>query len=184
MKWAIISFFLLTLASCQNQSLDPTIEGFFPEDTNEVRKPNQFADIMAASGARADATLSKQHFDGGKLNSLGEQKLTLMLKDDDSPTPMTVYLNIKENEIAKTRKTAVVAFLKDKGLDDTQIEIIYGDNPDTRSPAAQHIAELGKTDTGETGAGTGASAGATSAGQSGGSSPAGDAGSTATTSAK
>src|SRR5690349_5470096 len=105
MKWAVISFALLTLASCQNQNLDPTLEGFFPEDTGETRKTTQFADVMAASGARADATLYKHHFDGAKLNSLGEQKLSLMLKDDDSPAPMTVYLDLTEKDaISKQRQ--------------------------------------------------------------------------------
>lgn len=147
MKWAILSFALLSLASCQNKSLDPTLETFFPEDSGEIRKPQQFAEVMAASGARNDAMLGAYHFDGAKLNSLGEDKLSLMLKDDDSPTPMTVYLNLKEKDaVSKQRQASVVAFLKDKGLADNQIEVIYGDNPSTRSPAAMHITNLGKTD--------------------------------------
>jgi len=178
MKWAILSFLMLTLASCQEHSLDPTIEGFFPEDVGESRKPVQFADAMAASGARADATLYKHHFDGQKLNTLGEEKLALMLKDDDSPTPMTVYLSINEKDaLSKQRQTAVIAFLKDKGLTDPQIEVIYGDNPNTRSPAAAQLTKLNKTDTDSAGAGSPAPAG-------GAPSTAGDAGSTVNTSAK
>ena len=38
-----------------------------------------------------------------KLNSLGEEKLALMLKDDDSPSPMTVYLNLNEKDAVSPR---------------------------------------------------------------------------------
>lgn len=183
MKWAILTFALLSLASCQNKSLDPTLEGYFPEDAGEIRKPVQFADVMAASGARADAMLYAHHFDGARLNSLGEQKLSLMLKDDDSPSPMSVYLNLKEKDaVSKQRQASVVAFLKDKGLADAQIEVIYGDNPAARSPAASHLSNLGKTDSSDS-AGT---VGAANPGQ-GGSAPAGggsDAGSTVSTGTK
>src|SRR3954463_5750908 len=98
MRYLTLTLPLLVLASCQTEnqpgSMDPTLNGFFPEDSGEVRKHNQIADAMAASGARADATLSKPHFDGGRLNSLGEDKLALMLRDDDRPEPMKVYLNL------------------------------------------------------------------------------------------
>src|SRR5438445_8332227 len=150
MKWTILSLSLIMLASCQNkeqQSLDPTIEGFFPEDTGDVRKPAQFAELMAASGARMDATLCAFHFDGGKLNSLGEEKLALMLKDDDSPGPITVHLNVDGNgPAAKDRQAAVVTFLKDKGLTEKQIEVVWGDNPENRSPASEHLSRLNKVE--------------------------------------
>jgi hypothetical protein len=139
---------LLMLASCQN-SLDPSTENFFVDENREVPKTRQFVDLMIVSGARADATLSKQHFDGGKLNSLGEEKLSFMLRDDDAPTPFTVYLNVDDKApSAKTRQTSVVAFLKDKGLTEQQIDIVFGDNPDSRSPASQHLSRLSKTETG------------------------------------
>ena len=182
MKWTIVGFALVALAGCQNQNLDPTLEGFFPEDTGEVRKPTQFADVMAASGARADATLYKHHFDGAKLNSLGEDKLSLMLKDDDSPSPMTIYLDLKEKDaVSKLRQAAVVAFLKDKGLDDAQLEVIYGDNPATRSPAASHLSKLGKTDSSDA---SGAAAAASPGGQGGSAPSGGDVGSTVSTGTK
>src|SRR5258706_9478349 len=154
MKWAIISFTLLVLASCQNkeQSLDPTLTAFFPEDTGEVRKPTQFAEAMAASGARADATLSKHHFDGGALNSLREEKLALMLKDGAAPAPLTVYLNVGQKDAeANQREASVVNFLKDKGLSERQIAVVYGYNPAAWSPAADPLSKMKKTETGDAG---------------------------------
>src|SRR5690349_17085304 len=98
MRYLTLTLPLFVLASCQttNQpgSMDPTLNGFFPEDAGEVRKHNQIADAMAASGARTDGTLYRHHFDGGRLNSLGEDKLSLMLRDDDRPEPVMVYLGM------------------------------------------------------------------------------------------
>jgi len=145
MKWSVISFALLVLASCQNKEYqpDPSNVGFFPEDTGEVRKPVQFTDAMAAAGARADATLGKHHFDGPRLNSLGEEKLALMLKDEHAPAPMTVYLNFGEkDETSTARQAAVKTFLKDKGLTDDQVRIAYGYNPDAWSPAAPVLTKM------------------------------------------
>ncbi|MDB5318715.1 MAG: hypothetical protein JWN40_346 [Phycisphaerales bacterium] len=187
MKWAILSFLLLVLASCQNKdrSLDPTLTGFFPEDTGEVRKPNQFADAMAASGARSDGTLSRHHFDGAALNSLGEEKLALMLKDGAAPAPLTVYLNLDEKAAeAKGREASVVDFLKDKGLSERQIAVVYGYNPAGWSPASGPLSKLKKTETGDAGGGqgdyggaaggaTGGAGGGGAAGGSGGGSGAG-----------
>ena len=172
MKWAIISFTLLVLASCQNKEhvLDPSQIGFFPEDTGEARKPAQFADAMAAAGARSDGTLSKHHFDGGALNSLGEEKLALMLKDGAAPSPLTVYLNLDQKApTAQQREAAVTAFLKDKGLDEKQIAFVYGYNPGAWAPSADPISKLKKTETPETG-GQGEDAGASSANGAGGAS--------------
>lgn len=141
----------LVTVSCNYQSsnLDPTLEGFFPEDQQalEMRKPQHFMDAMAASGARADAMLFKDHFDGGRLNSLGEAKLSLMLKDDDSPAPVVVYLSVDEKQgVSAARRDSVIAFLKDKGLKADQIEVKFGSNPDSRSLAKKHLEKLPMTD--------------------------------------
>jgi hypothetical protein len=154
---------LLSLASCQtaNQpgSLDPTLNAFFPEDAGDVRKTHQFADGMAASGARADATLSRHHFDGPRLNSLGQEKLALMLRDDDAPAPLRLFLNLPEADaVSKQRQAAVVTHLRDLGLTEDQVDVAYGANPDNWSPASKHAAGLSKTETGAAGAAVGGGA--------------------------
>src|SRR3954470_17516811 len=65
---------------------------FFPADEN--RSTQNFMTAQAASGARNDATLYPMHFDCGRLNSLGEGKLDLMLKDDDSTDAVVVYMDL------------------------------------------------------------------------------------------
>lgn len=155
MKWIIFILSILAIAGCQENpqsSLDPTLDGFFPEDSGEIRKPTQFADLQAASGARYDAMLGKAHFDGPALNSLGEAKLNYMLQDDDSPGPLSVFLTLDEKHaLTKARQAAVVTYLKDRGLRENQISVAFGDNPDTRNPAAPRLKDMAKADS--TGAG-------------------------------
>ena len=145
---------------CENQPTAPmrplnnrpvTSDYFVPQ--GEVRDFQRMEHAQAASGARADAMLYAYHFDKGELNSLGKEKLALMLDDDDSNNPMTVYLNIPENdEFKSARQDAVVAFLKDQGLEEKQVSFKLGPNPDAGSPASIGLARLQKTETGVAGA--------------------------------
>ena len=162
MRTTILTLTLSTaclVAGCYSErDLDPTLEGFFTEDGPDRGKPNQFTEAQAASGARSDGMLHWQHFDGPNLNSLGEQKLSLMLADDDAPKPLVVYIDVdgKQADIAAPRQESVTLFLKDRGLRDEQIRIVLGDNPTARSPAAQH---LSRQERAESGNGTGAASG-------------------------
>lgn len=107
---------------------------FPPEGT--VRAPQRFAEVQSASGARADATLRPFHFDGGRLNSLGEEKLDLMLKDDDRAEPLVVYLDLAESDAQRAaREQAVTAYLTEQGLSDADVRLKAGTNPDYMSPA-------------------------------------------------
>ena len=157
MKWpttTIISFALLVLASCEHHhregALDPTLENFFAADGGGTGgKAGQFVDAQAAAGARSDGTLSRYHFDGGHLNSLGEEKLSRMLKDDRAAEPMRVYLNVDEHDAASAaRRTAVLAYLRDAGLAEGQVDIVYGANPENWSRTSRHLEGLKKTETG------------------------------------
>jgi hypothetical protein len=72
-----------------------------------------------------------------------------MLKDDRSAEPMRVYLNLDEHDAASAgRRTAVLAFLKDVGLDEGQVELVYGRNPENWSRTSRHLEDLKKTETG------------------------------------
>jgi hypothetical protein len=129
------------------QNRPVTAEHFVPQ--GEVRDFHRMMHAQAASGARADSMLYAYHFDKGELNSLGKEKLALMLDDDDSNNPMTVYLNIAENdEFKSARQDAVVAFLKDQGLEEKQVSFKLGPNPDAGFPASIGLDRLGKTETG------------------------------------
>src|SRR3954469_1495633 len=82
---------LSTITGCRADSTASTEHKNRGEDfiaVGDHRAYNQAMLAQAASGARADATLYAYHFDAGNLNSLGQQKLSLMLQDDDAKTPM------------------------------------------------------------------------------------------------
>src|SRR3954447_6246490 len=81
---------LSSFAGCQTDN--SSVTDFFPPD-DAPRATQQFATVQAASGARSDATLQPLHFDGEHLNSLGEAKLDLLLKDDDTVEPVVLYMN-------------------------------------------------------------------------------------------
>jgi hypothetical protein len=111
-------------------------EKFSPDD--EPRHLHRVLDTAAAAGARNDATLRGCHFDAGNpaaLNSLGEEKLDLMLADDDA-LPLVVYVDVLADDLADARTKAVATFLKDRGLQDGQTKVVVGRNDRTYSPAA------------------------------------------------
>ncbi|HEX3358243.1 MAG TPA: hypothetical protein VHS31_14820 [Tepidisphaeraceae bacterium] len=130
-----------------HQQLQP-MNDFFPA-SGEVRDVQRAERVQEASGARFDATLSPAHFDKGELNSLGREKLSLMLDDDDANNPITIYLNVAaDDEFKAARQDSIVAYLKEQGLEETQIAFKEGPNPATYSPAAGGLLRLAKTETG------------------------------------
>ena len=112
------------------------------------RAVHRFADAQSASGARYDATLHPQHFDRGMLNSLGQEKLGLMLKDDEICDPLVVYLELPSNDLLAGRQDSVRVYLKDHGLDEKQIQLQVGPNPSARGPAGPGIAAKRLIDSG------------------------------------
>jgi uncharacterized membrane protein YgcG len=154
---------------------DNNMAGFFaPADaTHDVQR---IAHVQAASGARADATLEPYHFDKGELNSLGREKLSLMLDDDAANNPMTIYLNVPtDDEFKAARQDAVVAYLKEQGLEETQVSFKQGTNPDSQFQAGETLTRMDKTETGTSGSGASSSpgAGGTDSGMSSGGGSAG-----------
>ena len=115
---------------------------------NEPRAVHRFAHAQGAAGARHDATLHPDHFDRGTLNSLGQEKLELMLKDDDACDPLVVYVDVPSGELMAGRMESVKVYLKDRGLEDRQIQLEAGANPAARGPAAPGIAAKRLIDSG------------------------------------
>ena len=111
--------------------------------------------VEEANGALADATLYPRHFNGDQLNSLGMKKLDLML-DGDPTLPMTVWLDIPEDDLAQSRRLAVGTYLEDRGLLVDQIKFGSGPNPDTYSVATDQLKGLAlqESDTGDTTSGS------------------------------
>ena len=121
---------LAMAAGCQNQDKPLTVRGEdFPTD-EFPRQAHQFADQQAANGARADATLRPMHFDGGRLNSLGEERLDLMIRNGDDCSPLILYLDLpQEDENIDHCRQSAVAYLRQRGLAEDQIKVESGPNP-------------------------------------------------------
>jgi hypothetical protein len=110
----------------------------FPRDT-DPRPLDRFVAVQTANGARADATLTADHFDGrGALNSLGRRKLDLMLQADE-PTPLVLWIDLSRAAAAARTvgvapvpadacRQSVRAYLADHGLDASQVELRNGPN--------------------------------------------------------
>jgi hypothetical protein len=132
-----------TIAGCQ--SSHPADENGstrhgeqFPSDT-DARPVDRFVAVQTANGARADATLTVDHFDGrGGLNSLGRRKLDRMLQADE-PMPLVVCLDLSRAAAAARAagvapvpadayRQSVRAYLADRGVDASQVELRNGPN--------------------------------------------------------
>jgi hypothetical protein len=117
----------------------------FPAE-DDSRSYRRFMIAQGAAGARHDGMLYEYHFDGDVLNSLGESKLSLMLKDNDHAFPVTVYMNVTDDVHLKARENAVATYLVDSGLQDQQVKFEVGPNPNARSSASQNLGRFNKTE--------------------------------------
>jgi hypothetical protein len=119
----------------------------FPRD-DEPRAVDRFVSVQSASAARADATLTAHHFDGrGALNSLGRQKLDLMLRDDDAADPLVVYLDLPSSRApgaapAADPRESVRVYLADRGVPESHVEFRSGPNLSYSHPAADGLRGL------------------------------------------
>ena len=140
--WIWLMTSALLVAGCHHDT-DPPPDRTDPfAGEPAVRQAQQFAVAQAATGAREDGTLRAAHFDGGNLNSLGQQKLALMVRDEDASGPVVVYLDLPAGAAAPKARQAVVEYLKSQGMAEAQIRVQDGPNPAVTSPAARSIEGL------------------------------------------
>jgi hypothetical protein len=147
-RWIVAATALLLLGGCQSGKDDlakqKDNDQFAPDD--DSRAYRKFANAQKGAGARNDGMLYAYHFDGDHLNSLGAQKLTLMLKDNDHAFPVVVYMNVPDDDHLKARKDAVTLYMIDSGLKDDQLKFDLGPNPHATSSAAQNLVRYNKTE--------------------------------------
>jgi hypothetical protein len=119
----------------------------FFETGASQRAVDRFVEVQAAEGAKEDAMLFASHFDGNELNTAGQAKLNLMLRNQSPQQPMTVYLSLGPNDaMAGARRSAVEKYVKDSGIAVASLDVKEGDNPDTRTTASSNLRNLRKTD--------------------------------------
>src|SRR5262245_52345616 len=126
---------LAALVGCQDKDQN----GFFKGEDNAGERVKKFQSVQAANGARNDAMLYPHHFNGGHLNSLGRQKVLMMLEDCDNCEPVMVYLvNAGEGDLLAQRKAAVELYLK----------TTEGPNKLTFHPTQNDVVRFTKTESG------------------------------------
>ena len=135
------------LAGCQSGSGRAIHGEIFPPD-EQVRPVDRMLEAQSASAARRDGTLNTYHFDrGGALNSLGREKLDLMLRDDDEAVPLVVYLDVRDRAGGLAPyEDAVRRYLTDRGIGDGQVDFRTGPNLDYTRPARDGLRGLQKLD--------------------------------------
>src|SRR5262245_36479412 len=125
-------------------------ESFQPEffdNENLQRSVDRFVEVQAAEGAREDAMIFASHFDGDELNTAGQAKLSLMLRNQSPRQPLVVYLSLSPNDpLAGARRSAIEHYVKDSGIAIAKLDIREGDNPDMRTSALTNLRNLRKTD--------------------------------------
>ena len=132
---ALTAISFAALVGCQDKNQN----GFFKGDQagESVKK---FSSVQAANGARNDAMLYPHHFSGGHLNSLGRQKVLMMLEDCDNCEPTTVHLvNCGTDDLLSQRKAAVELYMKSA----------EGPNTLTFHPAQTDVVRFNKTESGK-----------------------------------
>ncbi len=143
-RFALILAVGVVLVGCKSE--DQKAEGyqdpFFPPD--HVRPPSMVMyDRQAANGAAADAMLFDIHFDGSELNSLGQQKLSLMVDGRSAVTPMKVYLNMRKDAAdSAARQAAVEKAIDAAGIAKEKYAVAFGANPKVLMPADAGIRAL------------------------------------------
>jgi len=144
----IATLAVLAIAGCHDvksqMEREKENDAFAPNDDNRSYRKIMIA--QEAAGARADGMLYGYHFDGEHLNSLGQRKLSLMVKDNDQAFPITVYMNFPNDDHLKARQDAVATYLADAGLHDNQMKFEVGPNPNNTSSAAQNLNRYLKTE--------------------------------------
>jgi hypothetical protein len=155
MKRCLTQFSLLTglvflaVGCASNQPKSDYIHGEMIPSDEEPRQIDKLLEAQEAAGAGLDATLHPVHFDGDMLNTLGQQKLDMMLKDEHACCPLTVYVELpKDDPMIKGRTEAISLYLKDRGLSEDQFTIKIGPNLGYSSPAADSVRELRVLDAG------------------------------------
>lgn len=140
---------VLVLAGCANPLASNPELDFAPDD--QPRSLQVTLNAQAANGARNDAMLYPHHFDGAALNSLGVQKLDLMLRaQDHREAPLVVYVNAPEKDrLTAARRQTVQGYLADRGLQASAYRVDLGVNPMVSSPAAGHLVRMPKTESGK-----------------------------------
>ncbi len=150
-QWMTLVFAAVLAAGCQSEQCGKEKNGSASKElyedpffrTANSRSPTREWFVAARDVGRAkEATLYRQHFNGGEINSLGVERLASMVAGKQSEEKMTVYLDLgdaADKTLAAPREKSVAEFLEHKGLYKDQIQVVAGANPTLFNPSDRAI---------------------------------------------
>jgi hypothetical protein len=143
MRWIMGGVMAVLGVGCATELPGPIGSELYPE--GEPAKVEQHAlKAQAARGARVDGNLYLVHFDGETLNSLGREKLELMVQGGQGP--LVVYLDSRASSAAEKSVRDFLASQKSEA----EYRVERGGNPDSRHEA--DLAGLKRLEQGRAGA--------------------------------
>lgn len=135
--WAAGAALLALTTGCQPKTEPQHANGELFDDDVAEHALQEFANRQAANSTRMDSTFREYHFDGGRLNTLGEERVDQLLYRREQSSPLVIYMDMSETSDDYTkRQQTVTAFLKDRGLNEAQFQFKHGANPNWNSPVA------------------------------------------------
>ena len=146
---AAATFASLMSAGCSTRS-DDSVGHRLLDRESQPRLVEAAMLAQAGNGASADRMLVDAHFDGPTLNSLGEQKLSLMLEDPAWHATPAVYVVAEE----PGRVASIERFYESIGLDATSVDIRSGFNPEATLPSALVLRREAQVNAAQTGLGS------------------------------
>jgi hypothetical protein len=144
-QFVIGSIVLLGVVGGCGSNKPPTTTEFFPYDETSYTKTQRIMDIQVRAGALNDPTLHDYHFEGAKLNSLGVEKLVLIAPTTEDAR-VTVYLDLKNDDLFQARRDAVSSLLMAEGMKSTNIALAAGTYPGASNTAAAGLKQLQDAD--------------------------------------
>jgi hypothetical protein len=156
-------FGLAVLTGCHHEAAETSdttyLRGQDFTPPGQTSAMERISNVQATKGAANDAMLYDQHFDGAMLNALGRTKLDLMMRGTSVNKNLVVYLDM-HHDTGQSRQAAVTEYLKNAGVEDNNVQIVLGPNPNVNTATAYNLAEIYKEEGNQI---TGAAADATAA---------------------
>jgi hypothetical protein len=145
---AVSAVLIISVPGCttgEQANPGPYQDPFFPQEYTRLHELATYH--QATSAARADATLYDMHFHGGRLNSLGEDKVALMLDDDNDSRPLVIYIaaNGADADFV-AREESIRAFATAQGASSDELKFERGANPGSRTITAPQLQNFNRTE--------------------------------------
>ncbi|HWB53283.1 MAG TPA: hypothetical protein VG722_03795 [Tepidisphaeraceae bacterium] len=126
----------LLVAGCHDSNKS---EAAFFTPKQDRAQMQEFSNRQAAAAARVDSSLYPDHFTGANLNSLGKQKLNLILQASNRAATTEIYLTDADSP---EHRTAVEQYLASCGWKANQFSLVAGPNPVSHTSARESLDEL------------------------------------------